>query len=683
MNKDIKQSLEKLYNSIFMPIFYNFTNFSKRLLMNRYFIVSIFILGVLFTLSSELIARAGGGGGFGGGSSGGGGGFSGGGRSGGGSGGGDGLGVVIYLLIRLAIQYPLIGIPLIIVAIVLFFMSGKAGHSSHISRTIRKARKVPIIRENKSFISMLQKKDPSFTEANMISLTKTAFTKLQNSWSSQNLKQIRHLVSDGIYERFSLQLEMMKASQLKNIMEDLSVKNVKVIKIESDNSFDTIHIMITAKSKDYFVNSETNRKVYGSTSLEEFSEIWSFLRKPGVQTLSGSGVIQECCPNCGSPLTNYDVVECEACQSIVNSGEYDWVLAEITQQSEWDGTRVKNANTMIRTMVQKDSQFNVQHIEDRVSVIFFRNMAAQFFADSKYLAKLALPQFIEDNSSRYLPMESGKHKFYADASVGAVDLLDVVISDNPEGMDEVKVKVTWSGHKEEKTIPSLIKPNFEVSSIYEHIFTLQRKSGLSSSSKNVLTSSHCPNCGAPEVNDNSTKCEYCGTPLNDGTGDWVLASIIPFSSLAQHQNLYKAKTETTSTLFASDENLSASQNEKILFAMVAILFADGVADPKEIKMLEEFSDSRDVSRQKTQQIINTVREGNIEIPTPTSSEEAHVLLKGMVLMCLADGKVDKSEMQMIEKLMSKTSFSSYDIKQFIAKERMKLYKKSKLIIKKR
>ena len=150
--------------------------------------------------------------------------------------------------------------------------------------------------------------------------------------------------------------------------------------------------------------------------------------------------------------------------------------------------------------------------------------------------------------ARYLPMESGKHKFYADASVGAVDLLDVVMSDNSDGMDEVNVKVTWSGHKEEKTIPSLIKPDFEASSIYEHIFTLQRKSGISSSSKNVLTSSHCPNCGAPEANNNSTKCEYCGTPLNDGTGDWVLASIIPFSSRANNQNLYKTSTEATNTL---------------------------------------------------------------------------------------------------------------------------------------
>ncbi len=60
---------------------------------------------VLFALSPEEI-QAGGGGSFGGG--------RGGGFSGGGGGDGDGIGYLVYMLVRLALVYPALGIPLLI-----------------------------------------------------------------------------------------------------------------------------------------------------------------------------------------------------------------------------------------------------------------------------------------------------------------------------------------------------------------------------------------------------------------------------------------------------------------------------------------------------------------------------------------------------------------------------------------
>ena len=41
------------------------------------------------------------------------------------------------------------------------------------------------------------------------------------------------------------------------------------------------------------------------------------------------------CPKCGAPLAGGEMLKCRYCGALVCSGEYDWVLGEITQLEEW------------------------------------------------------------------------------------------------------------------------------------------------------------------------------------------------------------------------------------------------------------------------------------------------------------------------------------------------------------
>ena len=66
-----------------------------------------------------------------------------------------------------------------------------------------------------------------------------------------------------------------------------------------------------------------------------YEEVWSFLRKRGSKSKNGVPALEGRCPNCGADLPVSDVVRCEYCKAVVNSGEHDWVLAEITQPEEW------------------------------------------------------------------------------------------------------------------------------------------------------------------------------------------------------------------------------------------------------------------------------------------------------------------------------------------------------------
>jgi tellurite resistance protein len=623
------------------------------------------IVFVAMFAAEYAFARAGGGGGFGRG----GGGFSGG---GGGSGGDSGL---IYLLIYFAIKYPVVGVPVLIIVVTAIILGGKKGHSAHVSRTIRRAYSNQDVNALSQNEALLVQRDPNFSKENLAGRVRAGFAKIQTAWANQDMKPVRHIISDGIFERFSLQLEMQKSSLIKNKIENLNVADVRAVAIESDKFFVAVHLRISASASDYFVDLEKGRKVYGSGEEEFFVEYWSLLRRPGVKTLEKPGLFEGFCPNCGNPIETADCTECPSCKALINSGEYDWVLTEITQESEWQFRPSRNIPG-IEELTQKDPAFNVQHVEDRASVIFYRNIAAQFFADKKYLAKLACGDFMKSHKTDFRTQDNGKHKFMADAAVGSVELVEVKLADDSEGMDKARVKIKWSGHCEEAEVPSLIRPDFEASHIYTNEFILIRKSSVQSSAKNVLTSVHCPNCGAPETRSEKEYCEYCHTPLNDGSRDWTLSEVGRFSGYPQVVHQYKAMQAET-PLFVGGPMLSSVDNETIIACCAGVMLADGEIDPQEKELLESMSKAKGVSPEKLNMLIGSVQAGTMEIPVPESSETAKELLRCMVMMCLMDGKVTSSERDLLKTLASRMGYTDIDIQQMIKRERMELFKKAK------
>ena len=115
-----------------------------------YFLI---LIGILIVLASTAFARAGGGGSYGG--------------SGGGSGGGGGgAGYIFYLLIRLAIHKPLIGVPLLIVVIILMIKFGKktkGGYETHTITRAGKLRREQEHQEMQNALDALKQKDPGFS----------------------------------------------------------------------------------------------------------------------------------------------------------------------------------------------------------------------------------------------------------------------------------------------------------------------------------------------------------------------------------------------------------------------------------------------------------------------------------------------------------------------------------------
>jgi uncharacterized tellurite resistance protein B-like protein len=199
---------------------------------------------------------------------------------------------------------------------------------------------------------------------------------------------------------------------------------------------------------------------------------------------------------------------------------------------------------------------------------------------------------------------------------------------------------------------------------------------VKSSDKNILSSVHCPNCGAPEVNSSKPCCEYCQTPLNDGSRDWVLHDIRIFSG-------FPAMSETEESIYVNNVELPngttipAPDGELLVSGAVAMMLVDGNIDPAERALLTEFAEARNISPARLELIIKSVSDGTMVPELPDDPPLCVAYIDAMATMCLADGKISPKEAELLYTLGVKMGFDKAQVRGFIKQLRQSLLEKLK------
>ncbi|MCX8000409.1 MAG: TIM44-like domain-containing protein, partial [Leptospiraceae bacterium] len=190
-------------------------------------------------------------------------------------------------------------------------------------------------------IDPILKSDPDFDVDIFLNNVHKLAAKLNTAWTENKMELVRNLVSAGIYNRFKIQLELMKLQGIQNLMKNWVLESASIVAVDSDDIYQTIHVELHAYAKDVNVstsleNSE-KQKLLDEAAQTDYYEIWSFVRKKDVVTKKQGGILFGNCPNCGGDIQDLgELNQCKYCHAIVNSGDYDWVLAEITQKVEWN-----------------------------------------------------------------------------------------------------------------------------------------------------------------------------------------------------------------------------------------------------------------------------------------------------------------------------------------------------------
>jgi len=176
--------------------------------------------------------------------------------------------------------------------------------------------------------------DPGFNEEQFLDRCQLAFRQVQQAWIDRNADEGRAYMSTGLYTTWSMQIQQMIAAHKHDVMEDLFVQHMSIMSATHDANFDTIRVRVDASCKDYEVDDNSGKVLFGDNKHDKpFTEMWTFQRSAGAKTLISGGVTDKKCPNCGAPLSINQSGSCTYCNAPVTSGKFDWVLSHIEQNN--------------------------------------------------------------------------------------------------------------------------------------------------------------------------------------------------------------------------------------------------------------------------------------------------------------------------------------------------------------
>jgi len=453
-------------------------------LNNTQFVLSAFLL---FT-SQTIFARAGGGGG--GHSSGGGGssGFSsGGGYYGGGSGGGGHLNMSTII---------------IIIAVVLIYLylkkTGKLGGNTG--------------GDDEEINNISDQPLPEGLDKQKI---QNSFLSIQDAWQKKDLKNVRKWVSDGVYQRFNAQFEMMNKLQQTNKLTNIQVDGIKLAKTDVDGNYHTADVAIGFTMDDEFLSDKYpsfNQKFRGESAIE----YWTFIKRNDAK--AGKNLYDNNnCPNCGATfdLAMGEISRCSACGTLTNNAAYDWVLSEITQADDYNGGTNFNRLSELQGLTQHDSLFSVQRIEDVASNVFMQTMEVLSGASEKKLTRFA----DAETTQSILQTKKQFGNFVFDRLyLNDVDLVDFN-TDNERLNLIFALKATYQRVEASQNLKLI--DNDMVTKTYAMVLSKNVKA-LQTAEKETVFSYECANCGAPYTDTTNDVCQYCSAPLIDFNKNWVL-----------------------------------------------------------------------------------------------------------------------------------------------------------------
>ncbi len=563
------------------------------------------------------------------------------------SGGGGDASFIVDILLWLIIRHPAVGIPLTICVVIGYFVwkrmnDGDTSTRKAIDKAEAERRTSVSASAVEGWVAALKAKDPNFDLMKFFDRTKREFLELQDAWFKRNLEPVRKYLSDATFQRLVTQLKLMELLGVRDAIADPQVVDLQIIGLEQNDSYDSVHIRVTAQLCDDDApanfTDEQALALARKKKPEQFTEVWTFVRKPGTQTKVEGDTSQGKCPNCGAPFEGGAANTCEFCGAIVNSGNYDWVLAEITQGSQFQPhPMVPEGFAKAR---QSDPSLTTEALEDRASLLFWKWVESQTLSDAGRLAKVAVPAFQAEVKSGIDHLTAqGKQKFFVECAVGGVNTQQLT---QANGKDIAAVEIKWSAKI--GIGPKGGKPPALPSQPQRYVMLLERASGAMTSADHGMSTNRCPNCAAPLTDNGQPSCEFCGALLSSGEKDWVMQD---FGSWEWWRS--KGGQPATSRASPAAQKVpDKDERERLVYLMCAMAMSDGVVDAKEKALLKMASDRWGVPWANVELALNAPPNSMFNKLIVKGSTEAESFLRELVQVALADGKVDAKEKKMLE-----------------------------------
>jgi tellurite resistance protein len=516
--------------------------------------------------------------------------------------------------------------------------------------------KVPVHEQKRVFMSdavtRMIRRDPGFREDAFLRRAEAVWYAMHDCWNQGDFSRAMPLVSDGIYEQWQLSHREQKNLGLRREYRETGLFDARIAQMNSDEQFDTIHVYFNTRRKEYLQLGGPKGGDF-ETGYLEGTEYWSFSRRPTAKTLKKKGVLEGFCPNCSAPLEHGKAAICPVCQCFIRSGEYDWVLTGIATADDWAPVEPEEIPGTIE-LKQQDPGFSLSELIDRTTVIFRRRRLAESSGAIDPLARFVVDSFVFEP-----PAESGR-------GITRLDAVKVIGIDVGEVLSRAFLAVNWTFLPLEVDPDSPRSWDFPTEEYHQEIFILGRKAGAASDRNTTLTSSHCSSCGAPEKESFTRVCEYCNTTLNDASRCWMLLTVTDPMDQECRQFSRNVKKEV---LNVPDVFARPDSQTDLIAVLIQVMLSDSRVDDRELEHLRAFANRRGFPAPRFNGIMSAVKNGWVHIPNPKTREDAREILATAVRMALIDEELSEAEMQTLNILAHHLGFSGADVRLMIARVR--------------
>ncbi len=632
---------------------------------------ALLILGIMLFITASLDARAGGAGGGSSGRSSSGSSYSGGSSSSSGSSGGDLFFVFVIVegLVRMVgFLYASLGpIPATLIllgAAVLFYLylryskHKKTNTITRLSKADARVSNPSSAAQKAGGLAALVKRNPNFDRDSFLKKVETAFFGIQNAWMEQNLKGVRRYISDGVYQRFYTQFAMMELLGQKNTLSNIKIHQMSIDKAEQDGPYDVIHVSIHASMLDRFVCQSYS--AFNHEGYEDFVEYWSFIKRTGPSSGNGGLYNDNNCPHCGSPLPE-DMGErgqCQYCNSIVNSGDYDWVLAEITQSIDYveDGAaRNAGLSANVASLRKKDPTFSVQMLEDKASNAYMQILRARCLAQP-----LVARRFVSDRIFSWLEEQSHKQKDSNRTAYNRLYLNKVTLSGLRQKPDRDLLDFSLTASLQEISLESSGKAKLRDPAVREEswILSLSRSSDFKAAKGSVFQHS-CASCGAPIQDSLDLSCPYCKHAYNSGKFEWTVDG---FERPGQFRQALKQEAFEQSTETAKIKTISSFDplrydklydvRDYALTNLMVMSMADGIFSPEEREACLKIGKQLGYSTESMEALIRLATGGKLRIKMPHDTSKRQKIISMMEDIASIDGQISQEEQAILDYVRS-------------------------------
>lgn len=136
-------------------------------------------------------------------------------------------------------------------------------------------------RKAKKLMTQMMQSDNAWKYKTISSTVKDSFIAIQTAWSNMDMSPASQYMSDELCDSFQTKLNWMAYRNQKNVLENIQLSQALPVAVhdDCDDSRDYIWFYIKGKMVDYIIDTNTQLKVSGNTSVTSFVEYWQFTRK--------------------------------------------------------------------------------------------------------------------------------------------------------------------------------------------------------------------------------------------------------------------------------------------------------------------------------------------------------------------------------------------------------------------